>query len=152
MIDLLQLQQYLEHLKENVPAINTAKLAIDDTQITAIVRDLKESDNLILLAIVPSHKLQGQDEDDVHTLDQLAFLVLKKVDRKVSHADFIINLHSCQVAAKEVVSRLIIDKTEYNDGCSFLNRLSVSSFKIDPVFALAGTDGYEIEFLLQTYL
>ena len=152
MVDLLQLQQYLDVVKEAIPAINTTRLVIDDSQIVEIMRDIKESENLILLGIVPSHAVSGQDIDDMRSKDMLAFLVLKKVDRKVKHSEFIDNLHSCQKAIREVEFKLLNDYADIENCSSFLRQLIHSSITIDPVWGLAGTDGYEINFSLHTNL
>lgn len=148
MIDLLKVQEYMDDIKLNIPEIKTTYLVIDDSQITDIVKDLKESDNLILLGIVPSSEAEGQDEDDVKDKDIMAFLVLKKADRKVKHKTFVENLILCQKAAIAIKNKLAVDKQEYNNGCSFLNLLHVPSLRVDPIWSLAGTDGYEINFFM----
>jgi len=152
MTDLLRLQDYLAKIKSKVPAIKTAHLVIDDSQLTDIMKDLKESDNLILLALLPSHTMQGQDEDDVHSKDLMAFLVLKKADRKIKHAEFINNMHSCQEATRAVITKLILDKPDFEDGCSILNMLAAASITASPIWNLAGADGYQIDFELHSNL
>ena len=151
MVDLLQLQQYLDEVKSAVPAIKTTYLVIDDSQIVEIMKDVRESDNLILLALVPSHAVTGNNYDNSQSKDIMAFLVLKKAERKIRHSEFINNLHSCQQAMRAVELKLLIDMAD-DENCSFLRQLEPSSLTIDPVWSLAGTDGYEMNFYLHTNL
>ena len=151
MVDLLQLQQYLDDVKAAVPAIKTTYLVIDDSQIVEIMKDIRESDNLILLALVPSHAVTGNDADALRSKDIMAFLVLKKAERKIRHSEFINNLHSCQQAIKEVQLKMLNDMGD-DENCIFLRQLEPASVTIDPVWSLAGTDGYEMNFYLHTNL
>jgi len=150
MVDLLQLQQYLEEVKAAVPAIKTTRLVIDDTQITEIIKEIKVSDNLILLGIVPAHQVRGTSYDNVQSKDIMAFLVLKKADRKEKHSVFITNLHKCQQAIRAVQLKLLTDMDDDENCGSFLRQLDVGSMAIDPVWQLGGADGYEINFSLYT--
>lgn len=152
MLDILQFRNYLEHLKETVDGINSVHLAIDDSQIADFVKDMKQSDNLVLVGIIPSHQAQAADEHSLMNKDLVALLVLRKADRKLRHNEFIEALHSCQLAAKAIELQLLHDMYSYNGGCSFLQMLEPGSINIDPLYALAGTDGYEINFSLRSHL
>lgn len=152
MIDLIEIEQYLEHVKDSVEAIKTTRLVIDDSHINEVLRELKESDNLLLLGLIPSHQTDGQDVDDVTSKDIMAILVLKKADRKIKYSDFIANMHTCQQAAKQIRLKLMGDMEAYNDGCSFLSMLNVPSISIDPIYGLGGADGYEINFNFNTHI
>jgi hypothetical protein len=152
MIGINTVRQYLEHIKQALPAIKTAHLVIDDAQINEYVKDLKDKDNLILLALVPSHRPEGKDEDNVRDKDMMCFLVLKKAERKIKPAEFMDNLALCQQTAQQLRYLLIQDMDEYNDGCSFLSQLDVASISLDPTYNLGGTDGYEINFSMYSNL
>lgn len=152
MLDIMQFQTYLEHLKETIPAINTVHLAMDDDQIADFVKDMRSSDNMLLVGIIPSHQPRSVNEDTVMNKDLVALLVLQKGDRKIKHSEFLQVLHGCQLAAKTIELQLLEDMYSYNGGCSFLSLLEVDSITIEPVRALAGTDGYEINFSMLTLL
>lgn len=152
MIDLLELEQYLDEIKEAVPAIKTTYLVIDDSQIIEIVKDIRESDNLILLGIVPSHSVSGSNVDNLRSKDIMAFLVVKKADRKIKHSDFIANLYSCQQAIRAVELKMLSDMANDDNCGSLMRQLEVTSIDINPIYYLAGTDGYEINFYLHTSL
>ena len=151
MVDIKRLQDYLQEIKDKVPAITITYLVIDDSQITELMKEVKDRD-MVLLALVPSHGLEGAHEDNVRSKDLMAFLVMHKADRKMKHVDFIDNLHKCQLAGKEIVNKLILDKPDFEDGCSIINMLEVPSIKMDPVWQLAGADGYQIDYFLYSKL
>jgi hypothetical protein len=152
MVDILRLQEYLDEVKEAVPAINITRLVVDDSQIIEIMKDIREKDNLILLAIIPSHSVTGTNIDSLQAKDSMAFLVVKKVDRSLKHTEFINNLHSCQQAIKAVELKLLNDMSNDENCTSIMRQLEPTSINIEPVWGLAGTDGYEINFYLHTSL
>jgi len=45
---------------------------------------------------------------------------------------------------------MLADKPNFNGECKLMRQLDIASIKIDPVWALAGCDGYEIDYQLLT--
>lgn len=146
MTDLNQLKNYLGHLVANIEDLKTPFVVFDDKQLPRLLKDLKESENLIVMGIMPSYITDATSSDDAVSRDLMSFLVLKKADRDIKHSEFLLNMQRCLIAAKEVRKLIISDMQNYQDGCSFLTMLNVHTIKIDPIIELAGTDGYEIHF------
>lgn len=149
MILLNTLKAYLQHVQEVYPQIKKADLVTDDNQINKFVEGCREGD-IILMMLIPSVATQGNNEGAVHDKDRTMFILVSKNDRKIRHSQFIDKMAICQELINNLRKKLINDMEAYNDGCSFLSQLEISSIGIDPVFNLSGTDGYEMEFSLKS--
>lgn len=145
-----QVQQYGESLLTKVPDLKKFFLVVDDSQVVKVLNDISEDDNLILLGFIPSHRSEGTNVDNVQNRDFTLWMVLNKVDRNDGQDAFIASFQRCQLAAKAVEKQMLADKPNFNNICSLMRQLQVASIEINPVWALAGCDGYEINYQLLT--
>ena len=144
MITINQIATFLESVKDEIPGINKTFLFIDDSHLTSHLRDVSESDNSILVGIIPSHDTQGNDVDTVQYVDYLLFMILNKRDSR-NYAETITKLANAQSITKKFVQKLLSDATDDSKPCSFLKKLDANSISIDPIWDLAQCDGYSIE-------
>ena len=152
MISITELKAFLQQKQTDITAINSNHLFIDDSQLTAVLREVQKADNTILVGLIPSHKTEGANIDTIALRNSLLFMLLNKTDRNVSHEEFLTNMQQCQDAAKEFVKSLINDATDDTKVCEISRLIDVNSITIDPIWKLAGCDGYAIEMQLKTNL
>lgn len=152
MLSINELKDYLEELKEAIPALKSSYLVIDDSQVGETLKEHRESGNLILYGFIPSHKGLGQTADDARVKDLAAFMVLRKVDRNQRHDTFIENMATCQAAANAIYKKMLEDMHDDEHCYPFTARIDIASIEINPVWQLAGADGYDISFSLLSNL
>lgn len=77
-----------------------------------------------------------------------SLLVLRNVDRREqSHNDFLDVFAESQEVAEQITNKMLLD-VEDDDYCGFLKYIVPSSLDINPIWGLAGCDGYQIDFML----
>ncbi len=152
MITIPQLQDFLQENQTEIAAINSNYTFIDDSQLTAILRDSATDDNTILVGLLPSFKIEGANLDAVYTRNHLLFMLLNKVDRNESHEALLTTMQQIHEAVKLFIKKLINDATDDAKPCHLAKMIDVNSIQIDPIWKLAGTSGYTIEMQLKTNL
>jgi hypothetical protein len=151
MILIEQVEQYGYKLVQDIPELKKFLLVLDDSQLTKFMSKISIDDNLILVGFIPSHETTGTNVDNVQNRDNMLWMVLNKVNRGDGMEAFVDSFKKCQLAAKEVEKQMLEDKPRFGNGqCTLMKQLEVASIKIDPVWALAGCDGYEINYSLLT--
>lgn len=151
MILISKVQEYGENLLTKIDDLKKFIMVLDDSQLVSEMSDISEDQNLILVGFIPSHKSEGGNVDDVQNRDFMLWMVLNKVDRQQGQEAFIASFKKCQLAAKEVEKQMLADKPNLgNSPCTLMRQLQIPSISIDPVWALAGCDGYEINYQLLT--
>ena len=145
-----KIETYGQTLIDSIPELNKFILVVDDSQIVKEMKDITYDDNLILVGFIPSHKADGTDVDNVQNRDFTLWMVLNKVDRNDGQEAFIASFKKCQLAALEIEKKMLADKPNLGNGCTMMRQLQVATIDINPVWALAGCDGYEINYQLLT--
>ncbi|MCB6097725.1 hypothetical protein [Flavobacterium psychrophilum] len=150
MILLEKIEQYGAHLLAEIPDLKKFYLVVNDSQIVKVLNEINEDDNLILIGFIPSHKSEGTNQDNVQNRDFSLWMVLNKVDRNDGQEAFIASFKRTQIAASAIEKQMLTDKPNFGGQCSLMRQLQVASIEINPVWALAGCDGYEINYQLLT--
>lgn len=140
--------QGLKDLNENIlqaiPEINYQQMIIDDSQLVKFLQELSSEQNLLLFSIIPDFNSQGtKDSAQVTTVAQ--FLVLKKNYDTIEHDQFVTDLVQAQDAAFKI-QEYLIQQSEINCDLRFF---SESTWKMSPIWNLAGCNGYSINFSIR---
>jgi len=101
MILIPQIKQYGENLKSIIPEIKTFLMVVDDSQLVKFMNDINDDGNLILVGLIPSHSVEGQNVDNAQNRDHTIWMVLNKVDRTNGMEAFIESFAFCQMVAKK---------------------------------------------------
>lgn len=152
MITIQELQNYAADVLGNIPEFKSKFIVIDDSQLSKVMEDISFDDNLIFVAVIPSHKMNGNDSDAAMPLDLMLFMVLNRFDRKDGHEAFLESMSLCQNATKKLINKMIADKRDENQMCGLMKYLQVQSISVDPIWELLGCDGYEINFQIKSRL
>lgn len=150
MILIDSINQYGNNLLTKIPDLKKFFIVVDDSQVVKFLSDVTEDDNLMLFGYVPSHQSEGTNIDNVQNRDSMLWVVLNKIDRNEGQQALIDSFSRCQLAALEIEKIMLQDKPNFGGPCSLMRQLQITSIKIDPVYALAGCDGYEINYELLT--
>lgn len=144
MVTVNELVAYGNTLQAAVPSINYNKVVIDDSQLIKGLSEIKQVNNHLLYLVIPSGSNEGSDDATV-SVNEMMFLILNKSDVKKKHDVFLQEMHDTQATALDVQTKMILDK---EDSCGLMAWLSVESIKIDPIWAIAGCNGWTISFSL----
>lgn len=145
------LTEYTKELKEYIEPINFHRVVIDDSELVLYLQDLRKSDNMILMAVIPEISTQSRDEDNFLLRASHSFLVLEKTsESNMRYDDGIEMWERTYQAAEDIVRKMMEDKTAAT--CTFLRRLNPSSITISPVWKKASTNGWMITYSLDMLL
>lgn len=148
MLAVNDFRTYITQIKEAIAEITASNTVIDDSQINKFVKELV-SDAILILGIIPKHNFAGKDEN-LQSKDVTSILVLKKIERSDQlHEDFLDSMQELQEVTKKVIDKLMADYND-EDNCSFMRKLILPSFDINPIWGLSSCDGYQIDFSLNT--
>ncbi len=151
MLLISDFRTYVSGLNTFFAEIERNEVVIDDSQITRFLEDCPDDNKYIILGILPKHKPMG-NEDTIQSIDTASILILKKVTRSdQDHNAFLNNFEEAQILTRAVVLKLRADKMNEENLCSIMKFLTIESIDVNPIWALAGCDGYEIDFSLQTH-
>ncbi|MEI6865783.1 hypothetical protein [Flavicella sp.] len=151
MLLITDYRDYIDSIAERIPQFQLQKVVMDDSQITKFVGECKSNDKYILFGIIPKHKPVG-DLSTLKSADYFSILILNKVDRsKMTHDDFLEKLEQSQLVTKKVFDLLLSDHVDQKT-CSILKDLDFGSIDINPIWKLAGCDGYQIDLKIDTFV
>jgi len=150
MITIDQLQQFLNQATESINGINKNFLFIDDSHLASVLKDVAETDNALLLGIIPSHDIAGSNLFTAKSQDFLLFMVVNKRDKRLGYEQQMQLLTKAQAIARLFLLFLIEKSTAEDQPCNMFSELDLNSVSIDPVWDLAQCDGYAIEIKTQT--
>lgn len=150
MITINGLRQYITEVKHKIEAINFTTLLVDDSQFSKVMEERKSADNIMMICVIPSHNLQGP-EDNTKTINQMLFFFAKKLSNKdTTHNMFLDAMNECQETAKEFVDLLLLEKSEEGTLCGIFSDVMESSIAIEPFWNKAQSHGYLVEFDIRT--
>ena len=150
MILIPKVKEYADSLVTNISDLKKRLFVIDDSQLAKELNDITDSDNLILVAFVPSHVTDGTDVDNAQNIDSMLWLVLSKFDKNEGQERFIDEMARCQLAANAIQKKMYDDKVNFSDCRGVMKQLQAQSLQIDPIWDLFSCIGYEIEYKLKT--
>jgi len=149
MILIDKVEEYGEKLKNDITAIRKFLMVCNDSQLAYDIKDYTDSDNIILVGLIPSNETLGTNVDDVQDLDVCAWLVLEKFDSKDGNEVTMQTFKRTQLAAIALKKQMLTDKPNFT--CSnTMKNLEVASITIDPIWRLAGCNGYEVNYKIKT--
>lgn len=145
MLSINRLYEYLAESKSEIERIKSIKLVVDDSEIVNELDAHKESDNMILMGVIPIYDTSGSNDDAITHNNYLMFLVLEKTNySKFKNQDERVSMwNRTHEVIKEFEEKLISDKSDSEDGkCPELKDLDVRSIRIEPVWKLGGCNGW----------
>ena len=147
MLEVNSLKQFTAEMQGKISGINKSIVLLDDSELTNILKELKLTENCILIAIMPQYPVKGND-DAIKWVNQLQFMILKKsADRDFkNHDEYLDMFQQTQLLMKEFVNILLMEKTGDNgDLCGLLNELVEQSILVYPVWRKAQCNGWALE-------
>lgn len=141
------LQSYVQELQDSIKALNFNRVVIDDGEVVKYLQDLRTSDNMILLGVIPEMTANSRDEDNFQLKGSHLLMILEKTsDSNMRYDDAMAMWERTYQAAEDVVRKLMTDKVEGD--CATLRRLDPNSITIVPVWKKASTNGWLITFTM----
>ena len=138
-----QLENLLDAIQTALPAINYHEMVIDDSQLVKFMQSIKASQNLMLFCLVPDYNGQGTN-NAVQTITVVQLLVMKKAIDTRSHKSFLADLKETE-AAGFAIKDYLVDQRDINCDLRFFKE---ANWQMSPIWNLAGSNGYSINFNL----
>ena len=151
MLNLLRLKEFLTEAKNTIDGINFTTLVIDDSELTAFLKEREPEDNSFLIAVVPMHTVSGY-EDNFKWVNKLQFMILEKSSDKnfENHDDYIDMFARTQALGLQFVNLIFNNTSDNGTMCGLFNEVDFASMQMDVVWRKAQCNGYEIIFDMQT--
>lgn len=147
MIDPQTLAEHIVESTTDIPAIKRREVLVTDDELVELLNDHKETDNIMLVAVLPSYGGFGE-EDNSGAISFMQFFILEKVDyKKFKNRDAYI----------AVFQRTLTAAVAFLDAMFNLEILNCSSeklqydFQIRPISRKAQCNGYEIQIDSKAY-
>lgn len=140
-------KQYTIEVKEAINGINFSRCVIDDSQLIHFLSEHQQSDNNILMSVIPDFGMKARDIDNAQLTPSTAFYVLKKTDYSAqNHDEFLDIFIETFDHAHDIVTKMLNDATQ---GCEVIRYLNPESITITPVWGKASCNGWVINFNLE---
>lgn len=153
MFTINRLYEYLAESKAEIARINSIKLVVDDSEIVNELSSHKESDNMILMGVIPVYDTSGSTDDALIYNNYLMFMVLEKTNysRLKSMDERVAMWNRTHEVMTEFHEKLISDKSDAEEGkCPELQNLNVNSIRIEPVWKLGECNGWVLTATLES--
>ncbi len=144
MIKVNQLKSLLLESQTEIEGLNKNLLLLDDSELTNFLKDLKISENCVLIGIMPQFVPKGT-EDSIRFISQLQFMILKKsADKDFKNQDEYLQMFADTQDLMELfVAKLFGEKME--DLCGGTAEYIEESISIYPVWRKAQCNGWALE-------
>jgi len=144
MIKVNQLKSLLLESQTEIEGLNKNLLLLDDSELTNFLKDLKISENCVLIGIMPQFVPKGT-EDSIRFISQLQFMILKKSADKdfKNHDEYLQMFADTQDLMGLFVAKLFGEKME--DLCGGTAEYIEESLSIYPVWRKAQCNGWALE-------
>lgn len=150
MISILRLKELLLEVKDKIDAVKKTHLVVDDSELVSFLKDMPESDNIVLVGVIPDFKLLGT-EDQSSWNNMLTFMFFEKSSqRDMTDDDYIDVFTRTQQAAKDFVLFLLETKAETGTICGLTDKLKEDSILLRPIYKKAQCNGWMVEIDLET--
>lgn len=150
MITIRQLREAMAEIVSEIPEINKIRFVIDDDQLADTMEKFKNTENTMLVCLVPTYQSFAENEDITGYISFMQFFLVDKVDYKTfpSEDAFTELFIKIQEIAFDFISKLF----DYQIGaCLVFGNLQHNSIVIRPVRNKAQCNGWEIQIDDKTY-
>lgn len=148
MLKVNDFRAYILEIENTITEITKSETVMDESQLNKFLKDIEIDVNLVM-GIIPKHRFTGNAQN-LQSNDITSILVLKKIERSEQyHEDFLDTISNLQEITKKVIDKILADY-EDDDNCSFIRKLNLPSFDINPIWGISSCDGYQIDFSLNT--
>lgn len=151
MLTVKNLEDYTAAAAAAITEIRTHEVAVTRADLMKFMEEHAESDNTLLLALIPSHDMKGP-ADAAKWDNTVGFYFLEKTDySELGRSEYLAIFERTQAVARKFVHKLLTDKAD-NTGlfCGFLAYLSEDSISLDPVVGLHECNGYYLEISMES--
>ena len=152
MLNVTNLDAYIQECVTEIPNFGKAFMLMDDDEFKEKSRDISKQDDFVVLIAVPLNiSGSGTDDDNISANNKLLFYCVEKNDRRKGYAEYVLGYQTCADALKELFNKFKADKQDFNKLCVATN-FNLPRFKIDPVRNYHQTNGWVLEIDLITKL
>lgn len=150
MITIRQLREAMAEIVSQIPEIHKVRYVDDDDQLADRMEKHKESDNTMLVCLVPNYTGFGDNEDITGYMSYLQFFLLDKVDYKKFRNDD--DYLDVLIKIQDIVSDFMRVLFDYQIGeCLLFGNLKHETLVIRSVKNKAQCMGWEIQVDDKTY-
>ena len=150
MITIKQLREAMAEIVSEIPEINKIRFVIDDDQLADTMEKFKNTENTMLVCLVPTYQSFAENEDITGYISFMQFFLVDKVDYKTFPSEDAFT--ELFIKIQEIAFNFIGKLFEYQIGdCLVFGNLQPNSLVIRPVRNKAQCNGWEIQIDDKTY-
>ena len=150
MITIRQLREAMAEIVSEIPEINKIRFVIDDDQLADTMEKFKNTENTMLVCLVPTYQSFAENEDITGYISFMQFFLVDKVDYKTFPSEDVFT--ELFIKIQDITSDFIGKLFEYKIGeCLVFGNLQPNSLVIRPVRNKAQCNGWEIQIDDKTY-
>lgn len=150
MLNVLELNNYLEECNTEIAAFGNFKLLADDDEFSKFSAQLsKVKDKVVLIGVLPNINGGGPDEDTAKANNRLMFFCVQKADTRQAYSEYIQDYQTTQTAIHELFKKFLRDHLNFDKRC-MANNFSFNSWTIEPIRNYHQTNGWVLEIDVNT--
>ena len=146
MLNATKLREFLAAAKTALPEIKQTIPVISDDDVANFTRDIKTSDNeVVLVGVLPSYGLDFRDRDNYYHKNRMMLFVVKKFDIKKGN-DAFLDIYDETGAIVLKLEEWLFAEAEKFPCNPIFKQIDFRTFSPDPVRDYHGFFGYMINF------
>ena len=153
MLTVNRVRELVAEVKAAIPEIKYGETIIVDGDFKTILEERKESDNIIFVAVLPDHGVNGKEDAAKYENYIQFFLFEKSTEKNLKHSQKLDIYNRVQLAVKKFIDLILEAKSgesETFSACNLFGELSEESIDIKVFWDGLQCRGYEMFFMLKT--
>lgn len=150
MLKIQELRGFLDLAQADNPQITGTLTTASEDRYARYSRTIKHvDDDVYLIALLPGARPVTDDEDNVRFMNNLSFMVIRKLDQRAGDVEYEEAFAISQTAAMQLV-RFIIEKRQQFPAHCIFRYFDLSTLQILPVENFHETNGWDVSISLKT--
>lgn len=146
MLNATKLREFLDAAKTAIPEIKQTIPVISDDDVALRTRDIKTSDNeVVLVGVLPSYGLNFRDSDNYYHNNKMMLFLVKKFDTRKGY-DAFLNIYDETGPLVLKLEEWLFAEAEKFPCNPIFKQIDFRTFTPDPVRDYHGFYGYMINF------
>lgn len=153
MLAVNRVRELVAEIKSAIHEIKYADVIIIDEDFKKILEERKSSDNIIFIAVLPDHGINGKSDASKYENYIQFFIFEKNTEKNIKHSDKLDIYNRVQTVVKKFIDLILEAKagdSELFDACNLFDELNEESIDIKVFWDGVQCRGYEIYLMLKT--
>ena len=150
MLKIQELRDFLNLAQGDNPQITGTLTTASEDRYARYSRTIKHvGDDVYLIALLPGARPVSDDEDNVRFMNNLSFMIIRKLDTRAGDVEYEEAFAISQTAALQLVRLIIAQRSAFPAHCIY-RHFDLSTLQILPVENFHQTNGWDVSIALKT--